>query len=83
MWENADWEGIEPLIMEGAAALETFSLQEIENFIGKVRDGGGNGRHETAFARVLWEMSFREYADEIGRQAAATSREVERVRTGN
>lgn len=83
MWENADWEGIEPLIMEGAAALETFSLQEIENFMGKVRDGGGNGRHETAFARVLWEMSFREYADEIGRQAAATSREVERVRTGN
>lgn len=82
MWENADWEGVKPLIMEGAAALKTFAVQEIENFIGKVHDGEGNTRHEIAFTRVLWEMSFREYADEIGRQAVATSREVERLRPG-
>ena len=80
MWENSDWNELSSTIRDGVHSSATFSPQAVGQLLEEAEAGAGNVRHELAFTRVMWELSFREYMNDIARAAEQTAKGVQRIR---
>ncbi|WP_377019616.1 hypothetical protein [Brachybacterium sp. GCM10030252] len=80
MWENEDWSELSETILDGVSGLDTFSEPSVRKFVEDAEAGKGNVRFELVFSRAMWELSFREYAQEVARLASDTLRRVKEVR---
>lgn len=79
MWENGDWSEISSTICDGVGGLETFHPGAVTEFVDQASSGNGGVRHELALTRVMWEISFREYAREVTEAAERTARDVRAI----
>jgi len=80
MWQNDDWPEIFQIVLDGVGALSTFSRDATLNIVEQVKAGKGKPKHEFVFNRIMWELTFRDYAREIEQAAARTSERVAAVR---
>lgn len=80
MWENDDWEDLRDIVRDGVSSLQSFSPAKVAKLVNEAESGEGLARHEIGLARVMWELSFREFAEEIVRMARRTADGVERIR---
>lgn len=80
MWENEDWTELSETILDGVSALETFDRSQVEKYVADASEGKGNVKSELVFSRVMWELSFREFAHEIASLAVETARRAEEIR---
>lgn len=80
MWENEDWSELKHIVLDGVGDLDSFSTSKVKNLVSDAESGEGKGRHEISLARVMWEISFREYAKDIARASERTAGEVARIR---
>jgi hypothetical protein len=53
----------------------------VEQYVADANDGKGSVRFELVLSRVMWELSFREFALGIARLAADTARRAEEIRS--
>lgn len=80
MWENDDWEDLRDIVRDGVSSLESFSPTKVEKLVYEAESGEGRVHHEIGLARVMWELSFREFAEEITQMTRRTADGVERIR---
>lgn len=80
MWENDDWEDLRDIVRDSVSSLESFSPTKVEKLIKEAESGEGRARHEIGLARVMWELSFREFAEEIAKATRRTADGVARIR---
>ena len=80
MWENDDWEDLRDIVRDGVGSLESFSTSKVMKLIDDAETGEGRSRHEIGLARVMWEISFREFADDLAKSAERTAEGVRRIR---
>lgn len=80
MWQNDDWPEMAQMVLDNVGPLPTFSRESVLNVVEQIREGKARPKHEFVFNRVMWEVTFREYAREIEQAAALTSARVASVR---
>ena len=80
MWQNPDWEDLRDTVRDGVTSLESFSPAKVERLIVDAESGEGLSRHEIGLARVMWELSLREFANEIAVVAKRTADGVKQIR---
>lgn len=80
MWENEDWKDLSETICDGISTLDTFSEDRVKRYVADADSGMGSVKFELVFSRVMWELSFREYAQEISRLAADTALRAQELR---
>ena len=80
MWENEDWQDLRDIVRDGVGSLESFSPKKVEKLIHDAESGEGRARHEISLARVMWELSFREFAKDIALASRRTAEGVEGIR---
>ena len=83
MWENDDWEDLRDFVRDGVGTLQSFSPVKVEKLISEAESGEGKARHEIGLARVMWELSFREFAKDIARASRRTADGVARIRASS
>jgi len=83
MWENADWKDLRDIVRDGVGALQSFSPTKVEKLINEAESGEGKARHEISLARVMWELSFREFAKDIALASQRTAQGVAAIRVGS
>lgn len=81
MWENEDWKDLSETILDGISELETFNRSRVEQYVADANDGLGSVKFELVLSRVMWELSFRQFALEIARLARDTACRAEEVRS--
>jgi hypothetical protein len=81
MWENEDWKDLSETILDGVSTLETFNRPRVEQYVADANDGKGSVKFELVLSRVMWELSFREFALEIARLAEDTARRATEIRS--
>ncbi|WP_190247253.1 hypothetical protein [Brevibacterium casei] len=82
MWNNADWGDLRDTVCDGVPTLSSFSVSKVQSLIREAGSGDGRAKHEISFARVMWELSFREFAQEVKVAARRTAAAVDQIRTG-
>lgn len=80
MWENDDWAELRGRIEEARHSLINFNSESIGRMMDDVADGTAAVAHELGFTRIIWELSCRDYAKEVGRAAGDVSDEIKRMR---
>lgn len=82
MWENDDWSDLRQIVLDGVRDVDSFSTAKVEKLVADAEAGEGRARHEIGLARVMWEISFREFAEGIAELARRTSDGVAERRQG-
>lgn len=80
MWENEDWKDLSETILDGVSSLRTFSQSRVEQYVADANEGKGSVKFELVLSRVMWELSFREFALDIARLAKDTACRAEEIR---
>lgn len=81
MWENPDWRETAEVVADGVSQLEAYSRPVVLQMIEAGDNGSARPVNEFAFSRIMWELSFREYAREVGAAAKITKARVDDVRS--
>ncbi|MEX5275306.1 hypothetical protein RF638_15370 [Kocuria sp. CPCC 205235] len=76
MWENSDWAEARQVVEEGRSSSNHYSEKKISTYLARVDGGAGSVKEETAFSRILWERTFRDYVMRVASEAARVKREV-------
>ncbi len=80
MWENEDWEELSDVVLDGVSTVETFDPSRVETYVADANAGKGTVKTELVLSRVMWELSFREFAKVVEARAAETARQVQELR---
>ncbi|GAA1118545.1 hypothetical protein [Arthrobacter flavus] len=76
IWQNGDWEEIRAYITEHLDQALSFSPDLTNIGLGKIDAGEGTKREEIFVQRLIWEITFDSYLQEIEEAAKATSHAI-------
>lgn len=74
IWELENWHAIQDLIRARAGESSSFDSCGISEALSRVSDGLAGKRDELLMQRVLWEVTFEEYVDDLNAQIDDTRR---------